>query len=108
MARNEALVFAALQALQPARPLQDILDRLVCIAICMDSRRTCTAGTPASLLWHACGAHSGNGLSLSPRRRAETALQRLSPSQAFNVLHLRVEEDWRQHCARWESIQDGQ
>lgn len=27
MARNEALVFAALAALQPARPLRDIVDR---------------------------------------------------------------------------------
>lgn len=34
MARNEALVFAALHAMQPARPLQDILDRFVCIEVC--------------------------------------------------------------------------
>ncbi|KAI7840394.1 hypothetical protein COHA_005895 [Chlorella ohadii] len=48
MTRNEALVFAALQAMQPARPLRGILDK------------------------------------------AETALERLSPSHTFNVLHLRV------------------
>lgn len=34
-------------------------------------------------------------------------MQRLSPTQTFNVLHLRAEEDWVQHCARWERKQDG-
>lgn len=40
--------------------------------------------------------------------RAEAALQLLSPTHAFNVLHLRAEEDWVQHCARWEHKQDGE
>ncbi|KAI7840392.1 hypothetical protein COHA_005893 [Chlorella ohadii] len=65
MERNEALVFGALEAMQPARPLRNIADSV------------------------------------------KAALRRLSPTQAYNVLHLRVEEDWVKHCARWENIPDG-
>ena len=29
------------------------------------------------------------------------------PGRAFNVLHLRAEEDWIQHCRKWMGLRDG-
>lgn len=115
MARNEALVFGALDALQPARPLRDIADRSVCYGALPAVPGCLFCGLPAPRF---VPRHDGtSALSASdaaviasrtfPWRRVEGALRRLGPTQAFNVLHLRLEEDWVQHCARWESINDG-
>ena len=49
------------------------------------------------------------------RERAERAVARLRalsrergfPDGRFNALHLRVEEDWRQHCRHWEDPHAG-
>ena len=32
----------------------------------------------------------------------------MSASQTYNLLHLRAEEDWISHCARWGRIRDGE
>ncbi|KAG2430860.1 hypothetical protein HXX76_009834 [Chlamydomonas incerta] len=29
------------------------------------------------------------------------------PARPFNFIHLRIENDWIEHCRRWESIRDG-
>ncbi|KAL6753995.1 hypothetical protein V8C86DRAFT_404853 [Haematococcus lacustris] len=46
-----------------------------------------------------------------PARQAQAVLQRLSHRpggrEGFNMLHLRIEEDWVAHCDRWEHINDG-
>jgi hypothetical protein len=39
--------------------------------------------------------------------RAEEQLRSMSGSGAFNVLQLRADDEWRSHCANWESIEDG-
>ena len=35
-------------------------------------------------------------------------LRGMSASQTYNLLHLRAEEDWISHCARWGRICDGE
>ena len=32
----------------------------------------------------------------------------MTPTKAYNVLHLRVEDDWVSHCKRWEHVGDGE
>lgn len=62
---------------------------------------------PLERVW--CSRCYGAPLTLPSRlSRAEAAAHHLSPNRAFNVLHLRLEEDWLQHCARWETIPDGE
>ncbi|KAL4447483.1 hypothetical protein ABPG75_004702 [Micractinium tetrahymenae] len=40
-------------------------------------------------------------------QKIETKLRSMSNAKAYNVLHLRAEEDWLTHCKRWENIPDG-
>jgi hypothetical protein len=43
-----------------------------------------------------------------PSLRIEERLQSLSDTKAYNILHLRAEDDWIEHCVHWESIEDGE
>ena len=43
-----------------------------------------------------------------PSIRIEEWLQSLSDTKAYNILHLRAEDDWIEHCVHWEGIADGE
>ncbi|PSC70561.1 Glycosyl transferase family 8 [Micractinium conductrix] len=40
-------------------------------------------------------------------QKIEGKLRGMTPTKAYNVLHLRVEDDWVSHCKRWEHVGDG-
>ena len=43
-----------------------------------------------------------------PSCRVEERLQSLSDTKTYNILHLRAEDDWIEHCVHWEGIEDGE
>ncbi|KAG2445065.1 hypothetical protein HYH02_008932 [Chlamydomonas schloesseri] len=66
----------------------------------------------ANLLTAAGAAAGGGGAIRVARSRAlqaasDWAAAAYGPARPFNFIHLRIENDWIEHCRRWESIRDG-
>ncbi len=51
--------------------------------------------------------HVNEVFAAPPVCRAEEQLRSMSNTGAFNILHLRAEDEWLLHCTNWESIGDG-
>ena len=60
-----------------------------------------------ALILAALGGLQPTGEAAAMTAQLEGRLRRLSPDRRFNVLHLRAEDDWILHCARWENMRDG-
>ena len=93
MVKHEELVFAALEAMRPAAELQSVLSRYA-VEFSSDDGCAPRLRNPRSSCFSAC--------------RLQGSLRSMSASQTYNLLHLRAEEDWITHCARWGRIRDGE
>ena len=92
MVKHEELVFAALEAMRPAAELQTVLSRY-------DFEFSSDGGCASRLL---------NPRSCRFACSVQGSLRSMSANQTYNLLHLRAEEDWISHCARWGRIRDGE
>ncbi|KXZ50966.1 hypothetical protein GPECTOR_14g21 [Gonium pectorale] len=103
-------MWAGLRGLRPNKQAAALVDRIGAAIVKLGAARAAAAAKALA----AAAAATGNGSSVGT---LAGGLQRPATggggSRAgkggggFNFVHLRIENDWVEHCRRWESIRDG-
>jgi hypothetical protein len=66
------------------------------------------SGNNYKLIWAVLNGLQPSALINKQLKIITNKLTAASPSKRYNFLHLRMENDWVEHCKRWENIPDGQ
>ncbi|GFR48373.1 hypothetical protein Agub_g10263 [Astrephomene gubernaculifera] len=95
------LAWAVLSGLRPSKEAAEVVEH-VTRAI---SNVAAAAARDASTVQQGDSAVQQQQQQRSAAGKAEA--KQLQQQPWFNFLHLRIENDWLEHCKRWESIRDG-
>ncbi|KAG2449205.1 hypothetical protein HYH02_005952 [Chlamydomonas schloesseri] len=86
---DEQLVWSGLAALRPSKEAASLVDTFSKVILTEAAAKAKAAGRAIDVAGSRARPSAGGG------------------GGGFNYIHLRVENDWVEHCARWESIHDG-
>ncbi|KAG2436256.1 hypothetical protein HXX76_006567 [Chlamydomonas incerta] len=86
---DEQLVWAGLAALRPSKEAASLVDTFSKAILQQAAAKAKAAGRVLDAASAQAHTNTGDGRG------------------GFNYIHLRLENDWVEHCARWESIHDG-
>ncbi|PNH02132.1 hypothetical protein TSOC_011920 [Tetrabaena socialis] len=128
-AEEEDLMWAALDALRPNEEAAVLVEQMGAAIVAAGAAVAATAAAAAataSAMTAATTAGAGATVAAGGGRRSAVAVAAAAGSAGggsregggdsgsgggggagFNFLHLRIENDWVDHCKRWESIADG-